>query len=91
MMYRRPANAAPCGHGFGARRPLGLAHAMPTRKVIVGFAPIEPGIRRVPALEWIAEAFTMQGAVRNRPGGGPGRKRNLCGAPWQACCSVRRF
>jgi hypothetical protein len=39
----------------------GVAHAIPTRQVVAGFAPIEPDNRRVLVQEWLAEAFTMWG------------------------------
>ena len=39
----------------------GVAHAIPTRQVIAGFAPIETDNRRILTQEWLAEAFTMWG------------------------------
>ena len=39
----------------------GVAHAIPTRQVVAGFAPITPNNRRVLVQEWLAEAFTMWG------------------------------
>ena len=39
----------------------GVAHAIPTRQVVAGFAPIEPDNRLVLTQEWLAEAFTMWG------------------------------
>jgi hypothetical protein len=39
----------------------GVAHAIPTRRVIAGFEPIEPANRLVLIQEWLAEAFTMWG------------------------------
>ena len=39
----------------------GVAHAVPTRQVLAGFAPITPDNRRVVVQEWLAEAFTMWG------------------------------
>jgi len=39
----------------------GVAHAVPTRKVLAGFAPITADNRRIVAQEWLAEAFTMWG------------------------------
>lgn len=39
----------------------GVAHAVPTRRVLAGFAPITDGNRRVVVQEWLAEAFTMWG------------------------------
>ena len=39
----------------------GVAHAIPTRQVVAGFAPIEPDNRRILTQEWLAEAFTMWG------------------------------
>jgi hypothetical protein len=39
----------------------GVAHAVPTRQVLAGFAPITRDNRRVLLQEWLAEAFTMWG------------------------------
>ncbi len=39
----------------------GVAHAIPTRQVLAGFAPITADNRRIVAQEWLAEAFTMWG------------------------------
>ena len=39
----------------------GIAHAIPTRQVLVGFKPISQDNRRVVLQEWLAEAFTMWG------------------------------
>jgi hypothetical protein len=39
----------------------GVAHTMPTRKVVAGFGPISADNRRVILQEWLAEAFTMWG------------------------------
>lgn len=39
----------------------GVAHAIPTRQVVAGFAPITPDNRRVILQEWLAEAITMWG------------------------------
>ena len=39
----------------------GVAHAVPTRRVLAGFAPITTDNRRIVAQEWLAEAFTMWG------------------------------
>ena len=39
----------------------GVAHAIPTRQVVAGFAPIEPDNRRIVIQEWLAEASTMWG------------------------------
>jgi hypothetical protein len=39
----------------------GIAHAVPTKRVVAGFAPITVDNRRVLAQEWLAEAFTMWG------------------------------
>ena len=39
----------------------GVAHAIPTRQVLAGFAPITADNRRILAQEWLAEAFTMWG------------------------------
>ena len=39
----------------------GVAHVVPTRQVVRGFAPISRDNRRVLTQEWLAEAFTMWG------------------------------
>ncbi len=39
----------------------GLAHAVPTKRVVAGFAPITADNRRVLAQEWLAESLTMWG------------------------------
>ena len=39
----------------------GVAHAVPTRQVLAGFAPITADNRRIVHQEWLAEAFTMWG------------------------------
>lgn len=39
----------------------GVAHAVPTRQVLAGFAPITADNRRIVMQEWLAEAFTMWG------------------------------
>jgi len=39
----------------------GVAHAVPTRQVLAGFAPITADNRRIVLQEWLAEAFTMWG------------------------------
>jgi len=39
----------------------GVAHAVPTRRVLAGFAPITIDNRRIVVQEWLAEAFTMWG------------------------------
>ena len=39
----------------------GVAHAVPTRRVLAGFAPITSDNRRIILQEWLAEAFTMWG------------------------------
>jgi hypothetical protein len=39
----------------------GVAHAIPTRQVLAGFAPITVDNRRIVVQEWLAEAFTMWG------------------------------
>jgi hypothetical protein len=39
----------------------GVAHAIPTRRVVAGFGPITVDNRRVLLQEWLAEAFTMWG------------------------------
>lgn len=41
----------------------GVAHAIPTRQVIVAFEPITPDNRLVITQEWLAEAFTMWGVA----------------------------
>ena len=41
----------------------GVAHAIPTRRVITGFGPISADNRRVIQQEWLAEAFTMWGTA----------------------------
>ncbi len=41
----------------------GIAHAIPTRQVVAGFAPMTPNNRRVLVQEWLAEAFTMWGVA----------------------------
>jgi hypothetical protein len=40
---------------------VGVAHAVPTRQVLAGFAPITTDNRRIIVQEWLAEAFTMWG------------------------------
>ncbi len=39
----------------------GIAHAVPTKRVVAGFAPITADNRRVLTQEWLAESFTMWG------------------------------
>lgn len=39
----------------------GVAHVVPARRVVAGFAPITADNRRVVVQEWLAEAFTMWG------------------------------
>ncbi len=39
----------------------GVAHAVPTGRVVAGFAPVTADNRRVVVQEWLAEAFTMWG------------------------------
>ena len=41
----------------------GVAHAVPTGRVLAGFAPISTANRRIVAQEWLAEAFTMWGVA----------------------------
>jgi hypothetical protein len=41
----------------------GVAHAIPTRKVITAFGPISADNRRVIQQEWLAEALTMWGTA----------------------------
>ncbi len=47
--------------GAGITGLWGVAHAVPTRQVLAGFAPITRDNRRVLLQEWLAEAFTMWG------------------------------
>lgn len=39
----------------------GVAHAIPTRRVLLGFEPVTSDNRRIVLQEWLAEAFTMWG------------------------------
>ena len=39
----------------------GVAHAVPTRSVLAGFAPVTADNRRIVLQEWLAEALTMWG------------------------------
>jgi hypothetical protein len=39
----------------------GIAHAVPTKKVVASFAPITTGNRRILTQEWLAESLTMWG------------------------------
>ena len=41
----------------------GVAHAIPTRRVLAGFEPISTDNRRIMAQEWLAEAVTMWGVA----------------------------
>jgi hypothetical protein len=41
----------------------GVAHAVPTGRVLAGFAPISRTNRRIVLQEWLAEAFTMWGVA----------------------------
>jgi hypothetical protein len=41
----------------------GIAHAVPTRQVVAGFAPITADNRRILVQEWLAESITMLGAA----------------------------
>jgi hypothetical protein len=41
----------------------GVLHAVPTRRVLAGFAPITADNRRIVLQEWLAEAFTMWGVA----------------------------
>src|SRR5512140_3870677 len=41
----------------------GVAHAVPTGRVLAGFAPISRANRRIVLQEWLAEAFTMWGVA----------------------------
>jgi hypothetical protein len=40
-----------------------VAHAVPTGRVLAGFAPISRANRRIVLQEWLAEAFTMWGVA----------------------------
>ena len=48
-------------HRVGADRRVGIAHAVPTKRVVAGFAPITADNRRVLTQEWLAESLTMWG------------------------------
>ncbi len=55
----------------------GVAHAIPTSRMLAGFAPVTADNRRVVLQEWLAEAFTMWGVAAivvaaTASGGGPG-------------------
>ena len=39
----------------------GIAHAVPTKRVVAGFAPITADNRRILTQEWLAESLTMWG------------------------------
>jgi hypothetical protein len=39
----------------------GIAHAIPTKRVVAGFAPITADNRRILTQEWLAESLTMWG------------------------------
>jgi hypothetical protein len=41
----------------------GIAHVLPTRQVLAGFAPITADNRRILLQEWLAEAVTMEGVA----------------------------
>jgi len=41
----------------------GIAHVLPTRQVLAGFAPITSDNRRILLQEWLAEAVTMAGVA----------------------------
>jgi hypothetical protein len=41
----------------------GVAHAIPTRRVIAGFEPTAVDNHRIIVQEWLAEAFTMWGLL----------------------------
>jgi len=41
----------------------GVAHAVPTRRVVAGFGPIGVDNRRVLVQEWLAEAVTLWGVA----------------------------
>jgi hypothetical protein len=40
-----------------------VAHAVPTRQVLAGFAPVTADNRRIILQEWLAGAFTMWGVA----------------------------
>jgi len=37
----------------------GLAHLLPTKRILASFGPLEPDNRRVLAMEWLAEGFFL--------------------------------
>lgn len=37
----------------------GIAHVVPTRRVVAGFGPISPDNRRILTMEWIAEGLSL--------------------------------
>jgi len=39
----------------------GIAHVVPTKRVVAGFAPITADNRRILTQEWLAESLTMWG------------------------------
>jgi hypothetical protein len=39
----------------------GIAHAVPTKRLVAGFAPITADNRRILTQEWLAESLTMWG------------------------------
>ncbi|HUO37831.1 MAG TPA: hypothetical protein VMU34_08320 [Mycobacterium sp.] len=41
----------------------GIAHAVPTKRVVAGFAPITADNRRILTQEWLAESLTMWGTA----------------------------
>ncbi len=41
----------------------GVAHAVPTRRVVAGFAPLSTDNRRILVQEWLAESITMWAAA----------------------------
>ena len=54
----------------------GVAHAIPTSRVLAGLAPVTADNRRIVLQEWLAEAFTMWGlatiiVAATSAGGGP--------------------
>lgn len=62
----------------------GAAHAIPTRQVLAGFAPITADNRRVLQQEWLAESLTMSIAEVNGDGHGAYTLGSLGG-----CCGLR--
>ena len=73
--------------GAGVVALWGVAHVIPTRNVLAGFAPITVDNRRVLLQEWLVEAVTMWGIARTSltvPGG-------FCqesATAWMALCTL---